>query len=144
MILHLSLSFFDAEARLLLNRWREDSIRRSAEVVSIFEEVLADPSGSPGACAGTMGEEYWMVLEQVAVAAMDVHRKDVVDVCLREIKRQFELDSFRYQMKRLGISQVVDNPSRTTIYGSRGVADYLETAKVYSGQTNWTFLKFCS
>ena len=42
-----------------------------------------------------MGDEYWMVLEQVAVAAMDTHRTDVVDACLREIRRKFDLDSFR-------------------------------------------------
>lgn len=36
-----------------------------------------------------------IVLLQVAVAAMDCYRKDVVEDCLKEIKREFAPKSFR-------------------------------------------------
>ena len=77
-------------ARELLRVWREDNVRRSADVVELWDSLLSVPS-----LWASLGDEKWMVLEQVAVAAMDCHRKDVVDACLREIKREFDLDSFR-------------------------------------------------
>ena len=36
---------------------------------------------------------FWIV--QVAVAAMDLHRVDVVDECLSELRKAFDVDSFR-------------------------------------------------
>ncbi len=91
-----SLSAPVSGARDLLRRWREDNVRRSADVVALFEDALTGGTGDPAdVSSGVLGDEHWMVLEQVAVAAMDVHRKDVVDRCLRELKRQFDLDSFR-------------------------------------------------
>ena len=72
----------------LLRQWREDGVRRSDVVVEIWEELLStDPS--------KLGDERYMVIEQVAVAAMDTHRQDIVDRCLSELKRAFDLDSVR-------------------------------------------------
>ena len=72
----------------LLRQWREDGVRRSDVIVEIWEELLsADPS--------KLGDERYMVVEQVAVAAMDAHRTDIVDRCLAELKRAFDLDSVR-------------------------------------------------
>ena len=39
---------------------------------------------------------------QVAVAAMDVHRDDVVDETLAELRKAFDVDSFR--VRRLMVS----------------------------------------
>jgi len=72
----------------LLRQWREDSVRRSDDVVEIWEEILsADPA--------RLGDERYMVVEQVAVAAMDTHRTDVVEKCIAELKNAFDLDSVR-------------------------------------------------
>jgi len=72
----------------LLRQWREDGVRRSDAIVEIWEEFL---SGDPS----KLGDERYMVIEQVAVAAMDTHRTDIVDRCLGELKRAFDLDSVR-------------------------------------------------
>ena len=72
----------------LLRQWREDSVRRSDDVVEIWEEILsADPA--------RLGDERYMVVEQVAVAAMDTHRTDVVEKCITDLKNAFDLDSVR-------------------------------------------------
>ena len=72
----------------LLRQWREGGVRRSDVIVEIWEELLStDPS--------KLGDERYMVIEQVAVAAMDTHRQDIVDRCLSELKRAFDLDSVR-------------------------------------------------
>ena len=47
-----------------------------------------------------LGDERWMVLEQIVVAGFDTHRKDIVDVCLRELSTMFDgMSSLR--MRRL-------------------------------------------
>ena len=72
----------------LLRQWRGGGVRRSDVIVEIWEELLStDPS--------KLGDERYMVIEQVAVAAMDTHRQDIVDRCLSELKRAFDLDSVR-------------------------------------------------
>lgn len=76
------------DARELLRTWREDVVRRSEDIVSIWEEILIDTQAD-------LGEERWMILEQVAVAAMDVYRRDIVTDCLKELRAHFDRDSFR-------------------------------------------------
>ncbi|TRY71767.1 hypothetical protein TCAL_08453 [Tigriopus californicus] len=76
------------EGRELLRSWREDNVRRSMDVVDLWDSLLSqDPEA--------LGDEKWMVLEQVAVAAMDVQRRDVVERCLKRLKAEFDLDSIR-------------------------------------------------
>lgn len=82
------LVWCSAEGRDLLRSWREDNVRRSLDVVDLWDSLLSqDPDA--------LGDEKWMVLEQVAVAAMDVHRLDVVERCLKPLKAEFDLDSIR-------------------------------------------------
>lgn len=81
-----------SEAKDLLRTWREDSVRSSDDVVDLWEALLQDAPHD-------LGEEKWMVLEQVAVAAMDCHREDIVDVCLKELRANFDAGSLR--VKRL-------------------------------------------
>merc|ERR1712223_1788568 len=76
------------DARELLRSWREDVVRRSDDVVGIWEEILMDTQAD-------LGDERWMILEQVAVAAMDVYRRDIVTDCLKELRANFDRDSFR-------------------------------------------------
>ena len=47
-----------SDARELLRTWREDVVRRSEDVVSIWEEILCDTQAD-------LGDERWMILEQV-------------------------------------------------------------------------------
>ena len=77
-------------ARDLLRVWREDNVRRSADVVELWDSLLSVPS-----LWSSLGDEKWMVLEQVCVAAMDCHRRDVVEKCVKEIKNEFDIESLR-------------------------------------------------
>merc|ERR1711974_204659 len=76
------------DARELLRSWREDVVRRSEDVISIWEEILCDAHAD-------LSDERWMILEQVAVAAMDVYRRDIVTDCLKQLRSHFDRDSFR-------------------------------------------------
>ena len=46
------------DLRLQGRSWREDVVRRSEDVVSIWEEILMDTQAD-------LGDERWMILEQV-------------------------------------------------------------------------------
>ena len=76
------------DAEKLLRNWREDVVRSSDDVVTVWEEFLSDSQRD-------LGDERWMIIEQVAVAAMDVGRKDIVTDCLRQLRANFDPKSFR-------------------------------------------------
>ena len=63
-------SFFQlSDARELLRTWREDVVRRSEDIVSIWEEILCDTQSD-------LGDERWMILEQVRlIQGMHTHKK---------------------------------------------------------------------
>jgi hypothetical protein len=66
------------EYREQLREWREDGGRHSDETVQYWDEGLQG-------CLEQLGEERWMVLEQVAVAALDCNRVGVVEECLKRL-----------------------------------------------------------
>lgn len=70
------------EGRRTLRQWREDHVRRSEEVVELWEHTL---SRSPA----SLGDELWTVYEQVCVAALDSARLDLAFECIRAIDKQF-------------------------------------------------------
>lgn len=76
------------EFREQLREWREDGGRHSDEVVQFWDEGL---EGS----VDDLGEEKWMVLEQVAVAALDCNRVEIVGDCLNRLIGQFGHGSLR-------------------------------------------------
>ena len=73
---------------------REDNVRSSDDVVDIYDAFIRDCNGSD------LGDERWMILEQVVVAAFDTHRTDIVDDCLKELSTMFDFSS-SLRMKRL-------------------------------------------
>ena len=76
------------DALKILQTWREDLVRCSEDVISLWETFLLDSETD-------LGEERWMVIEQVAVAAMDTGRQDIVTSCLRALRNEFGSKSFR-------------------------------------------------
>jgi len=76
------------DALKLLQTWREDVVRCSDDIISLWEMFLSDSQID-------LGEERWMILEQVAVAGMDMGRKDIVSSCLKELTNEFGAQSFR-------------------------------------------------
>jgi len=82
------------DAREYLRTLREDNVRSSDDVVDIYDAFIRDCNGSD------LGDERWMILEQVVVAAFDTHRTDIVDDCLKELSTMFDFSS-SLRMKRL-------------------------------------------
>jgi len=70
------------EVRDELRAWREDNSRRSDEVLERWGDVLKDRASS-------LGDERWMVEEQVLVAALDCGRPEVAEECLEALRAQF-------------------------------------------------------
>jgi len=80
-----------AGCRKMLRLWREENVRRSADVVHMWQETLET------APEAALADELWMVIEQVCVAALDVHKLDVADQCLQRLRGQFGPESLRVQ-----------------------------------------------
>jgi len=76
----MSTSF--EEVRDELRAWREDNSRRSDEVLERWSDVMA-------AQVARLGDERWMVEEQVLVAALDCHQMAVAEECLASLSAQF-------------------------------------------------------
>ena len=88
------IQFYFSDAREYLRTLREDNVRSSDDVVDIYDAFIRDCNGSD------LGDERWMILEQVVVAAFDTHRTDIVDDCLKELSTMFDFSS-SLRMKRL-------------------------------------------
>lgn len=76
-----NLSNFE-DARTYLRKLREDQIRDAAMVVQIWEEVLMN-------YAYNLGDELWLIYEQVCIAALDCRRPDLAMVCIEELEAKF-------------------------------------------------------
>ncbi|GIY94024.1 ER membrane protein complex subunit 2 [Caerostris extrusa] len=70
------------EARDTLRQWREDNSRCSEEIVEIWQDVLSNYTHK-------IGDEKWLVYEQVCLAALDCHRLDIAQECLEALDKQF-------------------------------------------------------
>uniref|UniRef100_UPI00358E0E8F ER membrane protein complex subunit 2 n=1 Tax=Myxine glutinosa TaxID=7769 RepID=UPI00358E0E8F len=70
------------EMRDKLRRWREENCRNSEQVVRVGEELLADHSSR-------LGDDVWIIHEQVFVAALDCSRLDLATLCLKHLRKQF-------------------------------------------------------
>jgi len=81
-----------AEVKDILKSWREDNTRKSDEIIEYWEDTIRDEIDD-------LGEEKWMILEQVCVAGFDTYRPDVVDDTLCLLIEQFTSSSLR--VKRL-------------------------------------------
>ncbi|KHJ97539.1 tetratricopeptide repeat protein [Oesophagostomum dentatum] len=68
--------------RRQLREWRETNARRSEEVVELWEHVV---SRSPS----SLGDELWIVYEQVCVAALDCARLDLAGECISALNHRF-------------------------------------------------------
>ncbi|XP_013418355.1 ER membrane protein complex subunit 2 isoform X3 [Lingula anatina] len=78
----MAYSMSVAEAKAFLRKVREDQIRCSKKIVDIWEEVLVKNSFS-------LGEEVWLVYEQVCLAALDCAQLDIAEGCYQALKAQF-------------------------------------------------------
>lgn len=77
------------DVRDLFRSWREDNIRQSEDVVELWQSILAKNFSS-------LGDEGWLVLEQVFIASLDCHNMDLAKFCHKKLEKQFP-DSLRVQ-----------------------------------------------
>ncbi|PNF28033.1 ER membrane protein complex subunit 2 [Cryptotermes secundus] len=71
-----------SEVRDLFRLWREENVRKSVEVVDLWERTLQKKMHK-------FGDERLLVLEQVCVAALDCNRLEVADACLKALLAEF-------------------------------------------------------
>ncbi|PAV86390.1 hypothetical protein WR25_15385 [Diploscapter pachys] len=74
------------EGMTTLKEWRETGVRRSEEVVEIWEHVL---SRSPV----SLSDQLWLVYEQVCIAALDASRFDLASECISRLDERFPKSS---------------------------------------------------
>uniref|UniRef100_A0A668AV83 ER membrane protein complex subunit 2 n=1 Tax=Myripristis murdjan TaxID=586833 RepID=A0A668AV83_9TELE len=79
------------EMRDKLRKWREDNCRNSEQIVDVGEELISEHGSK-------LGDDIWIIYEQVMIAALDCSRDDLALTCLQELRKQFP-DSHR--VKRL-------------------------------------------
>ncbi|CAG7838158.1 unnamed protein product [Allacma fusca] len=92
------------EAREKLRKWREQNERKSDEIVDLWMTSL-------GSKVSKAGDEKWMIIEQVAIAALDVHNYGVADDLILKLKERFpDSDRVRFlQVLRLQALQRYDD-----------------------------------
>ena len=69
-------------ARLKMKKWRDDIERNSEEIVEYGECLIAE-------YANKLGDELWVLYEQVCLAALDCCRIDLAEECLIALHKQF-------------------------------------------------------
>ena len=69
-------------ARLKMKKWRDEGFRNSDEIVDLGECLLFD-------YANKLGDELWVLYEQVCIAACDCNRIDLAATCSRALAKQF-------------------------------------------------------
>ncbi|XP_070533693.1 ER membrane protein complex subunit 2-like [Ptychodera flava] len=70
------------EARDQLRKWREENVRYSEEVVEIADTLLAEH-------VSKLGDEAWVVYEQLFIASLDTGKIEIASACIRDLERQF-------------------------------------------------------
>ncbi|MEJ1289128.1 ER membrane protein complex subunit 2 [Cricetulus griseus] len=65
-----------------MRKWREENSRNSEQIMEVGEELIND-------YASKLGDDIWIIYEQVMIAALDYGRDDLALFCLQELRRQF-------------------------------------------------------
>lgn len=69
------------EAREKLAKWREETARCSGDIVEMGELLLTQ--------SNKLGDEAWVVYEQVCIAALDTGNIDLATYCIQCLSQQF-------------------------------------------------------
>lgn len=65
-----------------MKKWRDEGYRNSEEIADLGENLLKDYSSK-------LGDETWVLLEQVCIASFDCNRLQVAERCLEALEKQF-------------------------------------------------------
>ncbi|KAJ7416211.1 ER membrane protein complex subunit 2 [Willisornis vidua] len=81
-LLLLDLANSCRDMRDKMRKWREENYRNSEQIVDVGEELINE-------YASKLGDDIWIIYEQVMIAALDCSRDDLALFCLQELRRQF-------------------------------------------------------
>ncbi|KAI8421216.1 hypothetical protein MSG28_008279 [Choristoneura fumiferana] len=83
------------EIKDLLRQWRESNERRSKDVMELWDFILVD--------IHKLGNEKYVILEQVLYAALDTHRYNVSLMCISILSQEFpgSMRVMRYKAAQL-------------------------------------------
>ena len=65
-----------------MKKWRDEGYRNSEEIADLGEDLLKDYSSK-------LGDETWVLLEQVCIASFDCNRLQLAERCLEALEKQF-------------------------------------------------------
>ena len=69
-------------ARQKMKQWRDEPLRNSEEVVELGECLILEHGNK-------LGDELWIIYEQVFLASLDCGKIDLATLCLKELNTQF-------------------------------------------------------
>ncbi|CAI5442056.1 unnamed protein product [Caenorhabditis angaria] len=95
--------------RTTLKKWRECGVRRSEEVVELWEHVISRAPTS-------LGDEQWPVYEQVCIAAFDCTRVDLAQDCIELLQSQFPDSNRVLKLKAMQLEATEHFERALTIY----------------------------
>uniref|UniRef100_A0A2C9KIV9 ER membrane protein complex subunit 2 n=1 Tax=Biomphalaria glabrata TaxID=6526 RepID=A0A2C9KIV9_BIOGL len=70
------------EARTILKKFRDEQTRDSHLIINLWNSVLMDNCHK-------LGDELWLVYEQVCAAALDCQRFDTAELCIQALDNKF-------------------------------------------------------
>jgi ER membrane protein complex subunit 2 len=85
---------FFIDVRDLFRVWREENVRQCEDIVELWEEVLSSNLDK-------LGDEGWLVLEQVFVAALDCKNMTVANFCFSKLNQEFPGSSRVLRLKAM-------------------------------------------
>jgi len=98
-----------SEARDEMRKYRENNTRASERVLELWEDVICDSQHR-------LGDEIWVVLEQVCVAAIDCAQSGIFQDCIRDLDTQFP-DSHRVKrLKGMHLESIGKNRDAQHLY----------------------------
>ena len=65
-----------------MKKWRDEGYRNTEEIADLGENLLKDYSSK-------LGDETWVLLEQVCIASFDCNRLQLAERCLEALEKQF-------------------------------------------------------
>lgn len=78
-------------ARAKMKKWRDEGYRNSDEIIDLGECLLMEH-------ASKLGNEIWVVYEQVCIAALDFCRLDLAEECIKALRKQFPNSTRVYRL----------------------------------------------
>ena len=115
------MSFNWEDARNTLREWRDTNARHSEEVVEIGEHLVRKYSSK-------LSDELWLVCEQVYIAALDICRYEVAEMCLGKLFGSFP-NSFRVRkLEGMKYEALGENDKALKVYESLEKEDPTDSA----------------